>query len=981
MADTLEKGAGEGSRGGKVIGHTASGKPIYAPSAGAQLSPAHFKHYTAADHADAEKVHTTQMKHHEDRASHHEGEHDARYREIEHLESGRGHGPKPEEKGRLEKLKAEATHHAERAGRHYDMISAHSDAMAHHYDSKKEKGKEPSKQATYGKWFPHADKFGEHSRAATDAKEAKDHDKHIHHLERAKHHVTNARNEARKLADVHGGAHEAAQRYHKEISSVNARLRRAKKAKEKAAMKKGDVAMAAFEALEKAGAGEGSRGGNIIGHTSSGKPIYRSARKYMRGQHERTGALKHAAMRGTRLSAAFEKQHKGWSVEDHTEAMHSHDRAGARSQSAAEQTRVGAEAEKHAMMRSHHHKMKQAHDLARHRKIKGLGKGDAMSAFDQLESFAKSGGPYIGPKGGKWANPQHTIPWDEKREAGGKAQMAHKDHDEHGARELHLYTENDGDLHRQQHEPIRRNLVNKMAEGKYEHHKAAKLFGYLADSASKKYAKDHGSGKGHQFDPATRRAAAKAMADQFHDEATAGDHDHLLQKKHIKARDKTKKAHEKAKAAFLAHPGAAKDPKGYEAAKAAMDESGRAHENVIRGQRGKGAIPSKAEDRKEGVHWGEGRSARRAVAKNAEKGHQLIVSHKSGAVSRYEHVGDEGYKKVGGTGPKGVGKVTPHDEFHEHVTSDRVKHVSRDDFAKKSIDEESDMVKSRDIDSWLEANDPMQKSLDEIYDGSDADEGGQEDLFEKGIVVTPGGSVHNQSSGMSGGMQLGQPSQLPSGSTEVSSQKEGGKLEGTGKTSGSNTPKGVPGEESPGKGKKQKLSEDDDDENQQMKPGKKPLERSVNKSFDASPNGLDRDRAYADAVVAGQLQKSHDTQVGVPGAPPPPEPEPMVKARVWDQGSGATVLYSNAADLAVEQYLEKGESVELGPQRAVVNQGQLCKSCNGHFAAMLSACPHCGDGTATAVPVPGRVLEKSSGRNPVLRRPPMPADVKVGRPD
>ncbi len=29
----------------------------------------------------------------------------------------------------------------------------------------------------------------------------------------------------------------------------------------------------------------------------------------------------------------------------------------------------------------------------------------------------KSGGPYIGPRGGKWANPQHTIPWKPERKA------------------------------------------------------------------------------------------------------------------------------------------------------------------------------------------------------------------------------------------------------------------------------------------------------------------------------------------------------------------------------------------------------------------------------------------------------------------------------------------------------------------------------------------------------------------------------------
>jgi len=37
----------------------------------------------------------------------------------------------------------------------------------------------------------------------------------------------------------------------------------------------------------------------------------------------------------------------------------------------------------------------------------------AMDAIDQLAPLSK-GGPYIGPKGGKWADPQHTIPWKEE---------------------------------------------------------------------------------------------------------------------------------------------------------------------------------------------------------------------------------------------------------------------------------------------------------------------------------------------------------------------------------------------------------------------------------------------------------------------------------------------------------------------------------------------------------------------------------------
>lgn len=55
--------------------------------------------------------------------------------------------------------------------------------------------------------------------------------------------------------------------------------------------------------------------------------------------------------------------------------------------------------------------------MSRNRKVR-----KSMDAIDQLDEFAKGGGPYIGPRGGKWADAQHTIPWGEdkapKRAAG-----------------------------------------------------------------------------------------------------------------------------------------------------------------------------------------------------------------------------------------------------------------------------------------------------------------------------------------------------------------------------------------------------------------------------------------------------------------------------------------------------------------------------------------------------------------------------------
>jgi len=53
--------------------------------------------------------------------------------------------------------------------------------------------------------------------------------------------------------------------------------------------------------------------------------------------------------------------------------------------------------------------------------------------------------------------------------------------------EIKLFAENDYDLYRQQGKPIIDNLAKKMAKGQFDPAKAVKLYGYLADSAVRKY--------------------------------------------------------------------------------------------------------------------------------------------------------------------------------------------------------------------------------------------------------------------------------------------------------------------------------------------------------------------------------------------------------------------------------------------------------------------------------------------------------------
>lgn len=103
------------------------------------------------------------------------------------------------------------------------------------------------------------------------------------------------------------------------------------------------------------------------------------------------------------------------------------------------------------------------------------------------------------------------------------------------ARELLVYIENDGNLYRQQHEPIIKNLVLKIDRGAYDHEKAVKLYGYLVESGAKKYTKDF-AGTGDKwneiFSKPTREAVAREFVARFEGEYKLGNYDNLHAKKY-----------------------------------------------------------------------------------------------------------------------------------------------------------------------------------------------------------------------------------------------------------------------------------------------------------------------------------------------------------------------------------------------------------------------------------------------------------------
>ena len=154
--------------------------------------------------------------------------------------------------------------------------------------------------------------------------------------------------------------------------------------------------------------------------------------------------------------------------------------------------------------------------------------------------------------------PGHTTPeyreherWKKERNMSGRrrTRRPHRRHanragapkhrgtvDDHAAVELELFVSNDEPLHRQQEVPIQKNLANKMANGKYDHEKAVKLYMYLMESGAKKYAIEYGNGRTdpaewhRMFNVATRESAARAFTKAFEVEYGLGNYKSHLTK-------------------------------------------------------------------------------------------------------------------------------------------------------------------------------------------------------------------------------------------------------------------------------------------------------------------------------------------------------------------------------------------------------------------------------------------------------------------
>ena len=113
------------------------------------------------------------------------------------------------------------------------------------------------------------------------------------------------------------------------------------------------------------------------------------------------------------------------------------------------------------------------------------------------------------------------------------------------AAELKLFTENDGDIYRQQTTSILKNLAAKKASGRYDHDRAVDLFMHLAETGAQKYLREFGGldvgshltrlthSTWHELFPKDiRRIVATEWRDEFEAEYANGAYETLLPKKY-----------------------------------------------------------------------------------------------------------------------------------------------------------------------------------------------------------------------------------------------------------------------------------------------------------------------------------------------------------------------------------------------------------------------------------------------------------------
>lgn len=213
---------------------------------------------------------------------------------------------------------------------------------------------------------------------------------------------------------------------------------------------------------------------------------------------------------------------------------------------------------------------------------------------------------------------------------------------------------------------------------------------------------------------------------------------------------------------------------------------------------------------------------------------------------------------------------------------------------------------------------------------------------------------------------------------DLSTTAEGGPLEGVGTTSGSSDSSPGPGQDSKGQvtgtsTKSDKLSEDDETDEKQMREHNKPIARGGEKvMMKGDVPAAQRDLvAYENAREARRLQSVEDISLskGLAERAAPVELEKAVTTALSEH-----VVHSNASDLAAERLLKSDSMYEYnqpptlyGPPNQL-RQHTQCGTCETIFMKSLTACPNCGEG-GTGADITKSVVHKhgvSDGPRPAF---------------
>jgi len=497
------------------------------------------------------------------------------------------------------------------------------------------------------------------------------------------------------------------------------------------------------------------------------------------------------------------------------------------------------------------------------------------------EQLIKAQGPFIGPRGGKWADPAHTIPWVEGRSEGGiKKQLATAQAD---------LKQTKAALNRAKQQGNPRMI---------------KLFGdrvgNLEYAIEKMQTKLSGKPKVKPAEPKPKATTKKVPASQ--QKAIDALKQGGLKMSKLKAAGITKTQINSAVKAGLAWKG----PDG------AYRLTGKGKEQVSK---------SFSEESMDGIEMLQ--ELTKAKYKRRWKGKDGKWQYEYDEPSeqkdkkqfteneRLERVGDEIMRTKVDTYFDEAKRASPKDQMKLYELASRAALRARDKFQEAGNTKKAETAFARAKEAktqWDKAKEVTEKSL------------------EKAQTMPSG----NPKQGLGQGAE------------------QGGKLAAVGKQSGPNDAKGgSPGASKP---KGQVLSEDEEEDEANMKTHKKPIEK-IRKSVPGgtTPTGQREMVAHQHAAHVSQLQKGEDdVRVGVGLRGPQNEPEALTEPKHW-VGHANVIHFTNASDQATTNLLEKAHDNGLVIHTPNITRNSVldkdskhCQACRAALAKSLAQCPTCG---------------------------------------